>query len=85
MSNVDEICLMHEKVLRQQVRKQTLEEVLKEIDEAFFKERGDWDIWFDEHNKKKSDKDVYIENIETLQRVIDDITKRLEQKLREMG
>ena len=27
MSNVDEICLMHEKVLRQQVRKQTLEEV----------------------------------------------------------
>ena len=31
MSNVDEICLMHEKVLRQQVRKQTLEEVLKEL------------------------------------------------------
>ena len=30
MSNVDEICLMHEKVLRQQVRKQTLEEVLKD-------------------------------------------------------
>jgi len=31
MSNVDEICLMHEKVLRQQVRKQTLEEVLKDL------------------------------------------------------
>jgi len=31
MSNVDEICLMHEKVLRQQVRKQTLEEVIRYI------------------------------------------------------